>query len=241
MRDRVPVCRHQCVLVPVRLLPSVIRRRRPLVRLVSAGIGVCLLLACSASSTVDLAARDHCERTAGVGRCLLRSGRWVAIGSINGTTSTSLTTTSTTTAVTTTTAARSTTMPSTTTATAPPTTRVDIGRFAGTWAGHSRELILGGDGHFVVEARLYVDCASSPPPCDSFQGNTIIPGLHADGVITTTRGNRAFGRIRHTTDPADVPIGPISLSLDPASDTLTTQPGNLYLCGPSAAPGSCGA
>ena len=78
-------------------------------------ISVALLSACGSSSG-DTAARDRCEALAGVGRCLQRSGRWVPIGSINGTTTT------TTTVRTTTSVSRPTTTTSTTTTTSPPTT-----------------------------------------------------------------------------------------------------------------------
>lgn len=47
--------------------------------------------ACSNDGT-DVAARDRCEATAGVGRCVERHGKWLAIGSIDGTTSTTATT-----------------------------------------------------------------------------------------------------------------------------------------------------
>ena len=57
-------------------------------------VGVALIMCgvmfgCSASSSkLDTAARDRCEQRAGVGRCLLRKGKWEPIGSRDGTTST---------------------------------------------------------------------------------------------------------------------------------------------------------
>ncbi len=59
----------------------------------AAWVGVASLLlglglGCSASKKIDTAARDRCEKGAGVGNCLLRNGRWQPIGSRDGTTST---------------------------------------------------------------------------------------------------------------------------------------------------------
>jgi hypothetical protein len=58
----------------------------------------------------DTAARDKCEASAGVGRCLERDGKWVPVGNIDGTTTTP--------------APPTTTPESTTTTTAPTTTTV---------------------------------------------------------------------------------------------------------------------
>ena len=46
--------------------------------------------ACS-NDGADVAARDRCEATAGVGRCVKRHGKWLAIGSIDGTSTTATT------------------------------------------------------------------------------------------------------------------------------------------------------
>jgi hypothetical protein len=63
----------------------------------------------------DDAARNRCEATAGVGKCVERGGKWLAIGSVDGTTSTSTAPTPTTEPATTTTASTTTTTQSTTT------------------------------------------------------------------------------------------------------------------------------
>ena len=63
-------------------------------------------MGCSSSGTGDNAARDQCEQTAGVGRCVQRHGVWRAIGSRNGT------------------SVPATTRATTTTTTSPPTTAV---------------------------------------------------------------------------------------------------------------------
>ena len=83
-----------------------VRSRRAGIRhAVLAVIGTALLGACG-SSGPSTAQRDQCEATAGVGRCVVRHGKWVALGSV---------------AEPTTTAAPVTTTP--TTAKRPPTTR----------------------------------------------------------------------------------------------------------------------
>jgi hypothetical protein len=51
-------------------------------------IGLAVLVPACGEYGADVAARDRCEATAGVGRCVERDGKWLAIGSIDGTTST---------------------------------------------------------------------------------------------------------------------------------------------------------
>jgi hypothetical protein len=51
-------------------------------------MGLAVLLPACGKDGIDTAARDRCEATAGVGRCVERDGKWLAIGSIDGTTST---------------------------------------------------------------------------------------------------------------------------------------------------------
>jgi hypothetical protein len=55
------------------------------------GVGVTLLSGCG--NGTDTAARARCEATAGVGKCVERDGKWLAIGSVDGTTSTTTATT----------------------------------------------------------------------------------------------------------------------------------------------------
>lgn len=52
-------------------------------------IALAVVLPACSDDGADIAARDQCEATAGVGRCVKRHGKWLPIGSIDGTTSSS--------------------------------------------------------------------------------------------------------------------------------------------------------
>ncbi len=81
-------------------------------------IAVYGLSACSTGKSSN-AARDQCEATAGVGRCVERNGAWLAIGSVHGTTSTTTSQPPRTTAAVTSSTTPTTSQP---TSTAPPVT-----------------------------------------------------------------------------------------------------------------------
>jgi hypothetical protein len=111
--------------------------------------------------------------------------------------------------------------------------------FVGEWSGHGSYLVIRRDGSFIMEMRTYRTCGQDPPPCDTFSGNTITSGDVATGRLTQVSGEVATGTVTHTTDPADTPAGPITMTLDPANDTIFAR--NVSFCGPGAPSGNCGA
>jgi len=62
---------------------------------------------------------------------------------------------------------------------------------------------------------------------------------HRHRQLTSVSGEVATGIVTHTTDQALTPPGRITITLDPATDTITAY--NISFCGPSAPPGNCGA
>jgi hypothetical protein len=129
--------------------------------------------------------------------------------------------------------------PATPTASPSPSASPTFAAFAGQWYGHGSYLVIRLDGGFTMGERTYRTCGQDPPPCDTFSGNTITDGDVAAGQLTSVSGEVATGEVTHTTDSADSPTGPITMTLDPATDTISA--GNVSFCGPSAPAGTCGA
>lgn len=114
-----------------------------------------------------------------------------------------------------------------------------FGAFAGTWGRHGGGLLIQPDGRFTISNRTYRWCTQDPPPCDAMSGNNIINGDVQTGQLTSVSGEVATGKVTHTTDPVDGPAGPITMTLDPATDTISAA--NASYCGPNAPVGNCGA
>jgi hypothetical protein len=114
-----------------------------------------------------------------------------------------------------------------------------IAPFTGQWSGHDSYIAVKADGRFTLSMRTFRTCGQEPPPCDTFSGNEILDGSVATGQITAVSGEAASAVVTHTTDQALTPTGDITLTLDPASDTITAD--DVSYCGPSAPAGACGA
>ena len=114
-----------------------------------------------------------------------------------------------------------------------------FGAFAGAWSGHGGGLIIQPDGRFTISNRTYRWCSQDPPPCDAISGSNIINGDVQTGRLTSISREVATGQVTHTTDPVDGPTGPITMTLDPAIDTISAA--NVSYCGPNAPAGNCGA
>lgn len=114
-----------------------------------------------------------------------------------------------------------------------------VSAFAGTWSGHGSYLLVRPGGQFTLSRRTYRFCGPNPPPCDTVSGSAITDGDVATGQITSVSGDVATGQVARTTDPAATPAGRITLTFDPADDTITT--GTVRFCGPRAPVGHCGA
>jgi hypothetical protein len=133
--------------------------------------------------------------------------------------------------------------------TAPIPVTVSAGAFAGNWSVHTSSLTIRSDGHgsivYPFDVRCGTGVGTSPFPCDTWEGNQILPGGHAEIVLTTVGRTTATGRITGSNDQAIVPdvnialrIGSVygvlllyvsSTSPDPLHSFLTTP-----LCSPAA-------
>lgn len=129
--------------------------------------------------------------------------------------------------------------PATTAASPSPSASPTFTAFAGQWSGHDSYLVIRSNGGFTMGARTFRTCGQDPPPCDTFSGNTIIDGDVATGQLTSVSGEVATGDVTHTIDSADSPTGPITMTLDLATDTISVR--NVSFCGPNAPSGNCGA
>ena len=119
----------------------------------------------------------------------------------------------------------------------------DFGAFVGTWFGHGRVLIFSSNGRAKYIARAYKWCGPGvSPPCDSFQKNNIINGIHEEMLFNSVASKTAYGTI--TASNVSKAGLAVSLSLD-VHDTATLtngeNPANILLCGPNAPVSACGA
>lgn len=141
-------------------------------------------------------------------------------------------------AATTTEPAATTTLPSSTTSLVDP-----FLPFAKSWGSHGMSMILSADGKGSATWRTYEWCSSSPPPCDSIQGNTVVDGGQAAFVLADGSSGVAHGTVTYTTDPSTLPEGPLTVSLAAGDELLVSTPTgpHITLCGAQAQAGSCGA
>lgn len=114
-------------------------------------------------------------------------------------------------------------------------------RFVGEWGGHGRGLTVRGDGTGVATWRVYRFCSGeTTPPCDTINGNDIVYGGNAPFALSSASGEAARGTVTSSTDPATLPKGPVTLTLQPGG-TLEVAPSGMVFCGPGSSPGACGA
>lgn len=127
-----------------------------------------------------------------------------------------------------------------------PTTAAATPRIArwlvGEWSAHTLGLTVDSRGTGRMSWRTYRTCGEDPPPCDTFEGNTIRVGGQATIRLTTTGPTTASGRVVTSSDPADLPLGPVRLRFDPNGDVIHSRLslGRPVLCGPHAAVTRCG-
>ncbi len=119
----------------------------------------------------------------------------------------------------------------------------NFGAFVGRWVGHGRVLIFSSNGRAKYIARAYQWCGPGvSPPCDSFQNNNIINGIHEEMLFNSVAGKTAYGTI--TASNAGKSGRVVSLALD-AHDTVTLtngeNPADILLCGSNAPVAACGA
>jgi hypothetical protein len=112
--------------------------------------------------------------------------------------------------------------------------------FVEQWLGHGRSLTINKDGSFEASARVYVTCDQASPPCDKGSNGTITDGYHASGRLTAVNGTSATGEVTDSNGDRDwFPTGPITMTLNPATDSLSIA-GTNY-CGPNSPADLCGA
>jgi hypothetical protein len=96
-------------------------------------------------------------------------------------------------------------------------TAVPAGAFAGDWSLHTSSVTIKPDGHGSIVYPFDVRCGSgvgaSPFPCDTWVGNRIVPGGHAEIILTNVGKTTATGQIIGSNDGAIVPEVNIGLRL----------------------------
>ncbi len=121
--------------------------------------------------------------------------------------------------------------------------RTSSGWLEGKWFAHTLGLTVDRAGHARITWRTYAVCGEDPPPCDTFRGGEIVDGGTATGIFTDIDRTTASGRVLTSTDPAGLPVGPITLRFDPGHDVLSMRPsprGPSPLCGPHPVSVVCG-
>jgi hypothetical protein len=119
----------------------------------------------------------------------------------------------------------------------------DFSAFVGEWYWHGRVLSFSSDGQAKYTARAYRWCGPDvSPPCDSWQGNTIIDGIHEDMRFTSVAGNTAYGTITASSDGTTGRAASFTIGAnDTATFTKSGDSSGVLLCGQNAPPGTCGA
>lgn len=122
------------------------------------------------------------------------------------------------------------------------TSSPDFNSFVGAWRSHSASLTFASDGHARYLARTYQWCGPGvSPPCDSIQGNLIVPGINEQLLFTRTSGSTAYGTVLSSTaGDAGQPITLVLLQHGTVMLSDNTIQSDT-LCGPQSPPGYCGA
>ena len=107
--------------------------------------------------------------------------------------------------------------------------------FIGTWYSHGDVLTIKQDGQAHFTGRVYRWCTEGPAPCDTMDGNTIIPGIQRAIVFEREQGNTLYGRVTSSTDHTEGHTVTASIK---GNDMLDFN--GEVLCGPNAPLGTCG-
>ena len=119
-----------------------------------------------------------------------------------------------------------------------PSLQAQLKPFIGQWYAHWGVFAIKANGDAQLIARTYRWCGSNVvPPCDSVQGNSIVPGINEQMQFTSVTGSTASGKILASTQKNIGTIVTIMLGND---DTLMLSDQGV-LCGPRAKAGLCGA
>lgn len=109
-----------------------------------------------------------------------------------------------------------------------------IAPFAKEWGRHGLSLAIDGTGHGEGTWRVYQWCSANPtPPCDDMVGNMIQPGGLGAFIFYRVQGTTAYGAVIGSTDPDSLPLGAVTLTLQPFGMAQLTSDGEpIDLCGP---------
>lgn len=119
----------------------------------------------------------------------------------------------------------------------------DMTPFVGVWIRHSAGLTVTKDGNATFIERVYRWCGPDvTPPCDSWQGDTIISGNRETMRFTRTDSTTAYGTILSSTSGRQ---GRAVTLMRTSQDTVTLATDDprdtRILCGPHTPTGLCGA
>ena len=128
---------------------------------------------------------------------------------------------------------------------------VTAGAFTGTWSLHTDSLTIEPNGRGSIVYPFDVRCGSaagaSPFPCDVWVGNQIVPGGHAELVLTNVGKTTAEGRITGSNDQAVVPDVHVALRLGSVYGvpllfvtSTSRQPLHSFLTAPLCSPAARG-
>lgn len=117
------------------------------------------------------------------------------------------------------------------------------GPFAGTWSHHGVGMTIDASGTGSASWRTYATCGQDPPPCDTFSGDVIDDGGHATFTVTALSATTASGKVVASADPHSAPVGPMTMTLDPANRLLywSDFPGVAFCAPETTARNRCGA
>ncbi len=119
-----------------------------------------------------------------------------------------------------------------------PSLQAQLKPFIGQWYAHWGVFAIKANGDAQLIARTYRWCGPDvATPCDSLQGNAIVPGINEQMQFTSVTGSTASGKVLASTQKNSGATVTITLG---NNDTLTLSDQGV-LCGPRAKPGLCGA
>jgi hypothetical protein len=116
--------------------------------------------------------------------------------------------------------------------------------FVGTWYNHGSVLKISSNGDATYDARAYKWCGPGvSQPCDRFQGNLIIDGIHMQIYFNSTKDSQAYGQINSSTTGDNGRSVQLTLNHDHTANFAKGGPTafNQLVCDLQAPPGTCGA
>lgn len=124
-----------------------------------------------------------------------------------------------------------------------PTSPADFGKFAGLWTAHGAFMIISPNGSVHFGARTYNWCGDNvPQPCDSISNDQLRYGYHEQFQLSHATDSVAYGTVVDSNRRPGHLHTAVTLTLGPADTLIYSNSGSLvFLCGPNAPAGTCGA